>query len=192
VAVLFQTKALCLLKRGDASVDFFWQRSLHVLTSIAGEFDGWVLIGVAGEAAVRLAGEFTWDIEAPATLMDIDLSVPAGAFVAIVGQTGSGKSSMLSAALGLMQQVQGPPVVVRGKVRLLTCILSLSFVIAQHILAKQSMSGTCVRPWVASLCIYCPACDTICGKQFSGQKVAILRTENRETKAVYHFSDHCS
>lgn len=64
-----------------------------------------------------MAGEFTWDREAPATLLDIDLSVPRGALVAIVGQTGSGKSSLLSAALGLMQQVQGPDVLVRGKVR---------------------------------------------------------------------------
>lgn len=64
-----------------------------------------------------MAGEFTWDRAAPASLVDIDLSVPAGALVAVVGQTGSGKSSLLSAALGLMQQVHGPDVVVRGKVR---------------------------------------------------------------------------
>ncbi|CAL8468910.1 g8451 [Coccomyxa elongata] len=69
-----------------------------------------------GEAAVRVAGEFTWDRAAPASLVDIDLSVPAGALVAVVGQTGSGKSSLLSAALNLMQQVHGPDVVVRGKV----------------------------------------------------------------------------
>jgi ABC-type Mn2+/Zn2+ transport system ATPase subunit len=65
---------------------------------------------------VRLAGEFTWDIDAPASLVDLDLSVPRGSLVAVVGMTGSGKSSLLAAALGLMQQVQGPPVVVRGKV----------------------------------------------------------------------------
>jgi ABC-type Mn2+/Zn2+ transport system ATPase subunit len=35
----------------------------------------------------------------------------------VVGQTGSGKSSLLGAALGLMKQVQGPPVEVHGKVR---------------------------------------------------------------------------
>ena len=27
----------------------------------------------AGETAIRLAGEFTWDTEAPASLVDIDL-----------------------------------------------------------------------------------------------------------------------
>ena len=35
-----------------------------------------------------LKGEFTWDLAAPATLMDMDVSVPAGSFVAIVGPTG--------------------------------------------------------------------------------------------------------
>ena len=70
----------------------------------------------AGETAIRLAGEFTWDEGAPASLVDIDLAIPAGALVAVVGQTGSGKSSLLGAALGLMKQVQGPPVEVHGKV----------------------------------------------------------------------------
>ena len=53
--------------------------------------------------------------------MDIDLAIPAGALVAVVGQTGSGKSSLLGAALGLMKQVQGPPVEVHGKVRAQPC-----------------------------------------------------------------------
>ena len=71
----------------------------------------------AGETAIRLAGEFTWDEGAPASLVDIDLAIPAGALVAVVGQTGSGKSSLLGAALGLMKQVQGLPVEVHGKAR---------------------------------------------------------------------------
>jgi len=73
--------------------------------------------GAPGETAVRLAGEFTWDEGAAASLVDIDLAIPAGALVAVVGQTGSGKSSLLGAALGLMKQVQGPEVEVHGKAR---------------------------------------------------------------------------
>lgn len=42
----------------------------------------------AGEPAVIIKGEFTWDLAAPATLMDTDVTVPAGSFVAIVGPTG--------------------------------------------------------------------------------------------------------
>ena len=75
----------------------------------------------AGETAIRLAGEFTWDEGAPASLVDIDLAITAGSLVAVVGQTGSGKSSLLGAALGLMKQVQGPPVEVHGKVRHQPC-----------------------------------------------------------------------
>ena len=75
----------------------------------------------AGETAIRLAGEFTWDEGAAASLVDIDLSIPAGALVAVVGQTGSGKSSLLGAALGLMKQVQGPLVEVHGKARTGPC-----------------------------------------------------------------------
>lgn len=37
---------------------------------------------------MRVQGEFTWSEESPAALMDIDVSVPAGSFVAIVGSTG--------------------------------------------------------------------------------------------------------
>ena len=44
------------------------------------------------------------------------LQIPAGSLVAVVGATGSGKSSLLSAALGLMEQTRGPPVELHGKV----------------------------------------------------------------------------
>ncbi len=77
---------------------------------------------------MKVVGEFTWDRAAPASLVDIDLSVPKGALVAVVGQTGSGKSSLLSAALNLMQQLHGPDVLVRGKVRLTSYHLFKEFV----------------------------------------------------------------
>lgn len=64
-----------------------------------------------------LQGDFAWDIEAGPAVSDLDLKVPVGSLVTIVGQTGSGKSSLLSAALGLMNQVQGPAPEVHGKVR---------------------------------------------------------------------------
>lgn len=125
---------------------------------------------------MRVAGEFTWDKGAPASLVDIDLSVPAGALVAVVGQTGSGKSSLLAAALGLMQQVQGPDVLVRGKVRPsadwpqrnpckglmigvgelmyhLSCeygVLNMQFV--QHCGLPISVLHTWSLPWSASPC----------------------------------------
>ncbi len=48
----------------------------------------------------------------------------------VVGSTGSGKSSLLGAALGLMQQVEGEPVRLRGKARALQLVpvcVSLKF-----------------------------------------------------------------
>jgi ABC-type Mn2+/Zn2+ transport system ATPase subunit len=65
---------------------------------------------------VVLEGDFAWDIEAGPAVSDLDLKVPVGSLVTIVGQTGSGKSSLLSAALGLMNQTQGSAPEVHGKV----------------------------------------------------------------------------
>lgn len=64
-----------------------------------------------------LQGDFTWDVEAAPAVSDMDLKVPKGSLVTIVGQTGSGKSSLLAAGLGLMNQVQGPAPQMHGKVR---------------------------------------------------------------------------
>lgn len=50
----------------------------------------------AGEPAVVVKGEFTWDLAAPATLMDLDVSVPAGSFLAIVGPTGTASTTFRS------------------------------------------------------------------------------------------------
>jgi ABC-type branched-subunit amino acid transport system ATPase component len=41
----------------------------------------------------------------------IDLEVPKGKLVAVVGQVGSGKSSLLSAILGEMEKLEGRVVV---------------------------------------------------------------------------------
>ena len=37
---------------------------------------------------MKLNGEYTWDLSQPATLVDLDLTIRSGAFVAIVGPTG--------------------------------------------------------------------------------------------------------
>lgn len=42
---------------------------------------------------------FTWG-DGQATLKDIELNVPKGQFVCIVGDVGSGKSSLLNAIIG--------------------------------------------------------------------------------------------
>ncbi|CAG2241571.1 ABC transporter 7,ATP-dependent bile acid permease,Multidrug resistance-associated protein 7,Multidrug resistance-associated protein 1,ABC transporter C family member 8,Canalicular multispecific organic anion transporter 2,Canalicular multispecific organic anion transporter 1,Metal resistance protein YCF1,Multidrug resistance-associated protein 5,ATP-binding cassette sub-family C member Sur [Mytilus edulis] len=52
-------------------------------------------------------GTFAWNKEDDFSLKDINVHIPEGSFVAIVGSVGSGKSSMLSAILGEMESMSG-------------------------------------------------------------------------------------
>ncbi|CAL1544374.1 unnamed protein product, partial [Lymnaea stagnalis] len=52
-------------------------------------------------------GIFTWDPEANFRLSGINLEIPSGNFVAVVGPVGCGKSSILSAILGEIDRIQG-------------------------------------------------------------------------------------
>lgn len=47
------------------------------------------------------------DKEKPFTLTNIDLAVPRGSFVVVVGRVGSGKSALLQALIGEMRQTRG-------------------------------------------------------------------------------------
>ncbi|KAM7505798.1 hypothetical protein LguiB_004702 [Lonicera macranthoides] len=62
-------------------------------------------------------GYFSWDSKAEKpTLSDINLDIPAGSLVAIVGGTGEGKTSLISAMLGELPSLAGSSVVIRGNV----------------------------------------------------------------------------
>ncbi|XP_053413294.1 ATP-binding cassette sub-family C member 6 isoform X2 [Nycticebus coucang] len=52
-------------------------------------------------------GTFTWSQESPPCLHRINLSVPQGCLLAVVGPVGAGKSSLLSALLGELSKVEG-------------------------------------------------------------------------------------
>ncbi|XP_071154276.1 multidrug resistance-associated protein 1-like [Mytilus edulis] len=61
-------------------------------------------------------GTFTWDKENPqSTLRDINLTIPDGQLVAVVGHVGAGKSSLFSATLGEMLKIDGS-VALKGSV----------------------------------------------------------------------------
>ncbi|XP_073264843.1 ABC transporter C family member 12-like isoform X3 [Populus alba] len=62
-------------------------------------------------------GNFLWDskLEKP-TLSDINLKIQVGSLVAIVGGTGEGKTSLISAMLGELPPMEGASVVIRGTV----------------------------------------------------------------------------
>ncbi|XP_047332548.1 ABC transporter C family member 12-like [Impatiens glandulifera] len=62
-------------------------------------------------------GYFSWDSKkVNPTLSDINLDIPVGSLVAIVGGTGEGKSSLISAILGEIPSVADASVVIRGSV----------------------------------------------------------------------------
>lgn len=68
------------------------------------------------ENAIRVKnGTFKWERNGSALLKNINLNVPHGKLIAVVGSVGSGKSSLLSAILGDMEKISGS-VNIDGKV----------------------------------------------------------------------------
>ncbi|GAB2241604.1 hypothetical protein Droror1_Dr00018379 [Drosera rotundifolia] len=62
-------------------------------------------------------GNFSWDSKAlKPTLSGINLDIPVGSLVAVVGGTGEGKTSLISAMLGELPPVNNASVVIRGTV----------------------------------------------------------------------------
>ncbi|XP_062448120.1 ATP-binding cassette sub-family C member 3 isoform X2 [Rhea pennata] len=68
-----------------------------------------------GYAITVRNGTFSWGKELKPSLKDINLLVPSGSLVAIVGHVGCGKSSLVSALLGEMEKLEGE-VAVKGSV----------------------------------------------------------------------------
>ncbi|MED6290494.1 Multidrug resistance-associated protein 1, partial [Characodon lateralis] len=60
-------------------------------------------------------GVFSWSRAEPPSLKRINVCIPEGSLVAVVGHVGSGKSSLLSALLGEMEKLEGA-VAVKGSV----------------------------------------------------------------------------
>ena len=68
-----------------------------------------------GQTGIRVKGDFTWDADAERPSLEaVDLDIPSGSLVAVVGGTGSGKSSLLQAMMGLMDQRKGPEPAING------------------------------------------------------------------------------
>ncbi|GMP73770.1 hypothetical protein CsSME_00031415 [Camellia sinensis var. sinensis] len=62
-------------------------------------------------------GYFSWDSKAEnPTLANINLDIPVGSLVAVVGGTGEGKTSFISAMIGELPPVANASVVIRGSV----------------------------------------------------------------------------
>ncbi|XP_078514474.1 ATP-binding cassette sub-family C member 2-like [Lissotriton helveticus] len=62
----------------------------------------------SGGHAIGFAGaSFRWDCIGSPVIKDLNLKIAEGSLVAVVGQVGSGKSSLLSAILGEMEKLEG-------------------------------------------------------------------------------------
>ncbi|KAF6252635.1 hypothetical protein COO60DRAFT_504509 [Scenedesmus sp. NREL 46B-D3] len=57
------------------------------------------------QPAICVHGDFSWDPAKPPALTALSLSIPKATFVAVVGPTGSGKTSLIAAMLGLLMGV---------------------------------------------------------------------------------------
>lgn len=66
--------------------------------------------------AVKVKGaSFKWEPEAEiATLTNINLQIPRGALVTVVGKVGSGKSSLLASLLGEIPKLSGEVIIHKG------------------------------------------------------------------------------
>ncbi|KPP67593.1 multidrug resistance-associated protein 1-like [Scleropages formosus] len=69
----------------------------------------------SSESIVVTDGTFSWSNDDPPSLKRINIRIPDGMLVAVVGHVGSGKSSLLSALLGEMQKQEGS-VSIKGSV----------------------------------------------------------------------------
>ncbi|XP_068119210.1 ATP-binding cassette sub-family C member 3 isoform X2 [Hyperolius riggenbachi] len=70
---------------------------------------------IPGNAITVHNGSFTWAKSNQPVLQNINLLAPTGSLIAVVGQVGCGKSSLVSALLGEMEKVEGE-VSIRGSV----------------------------------------------------------------------------
>ncbi|XP_055346997.1 multidrug resistance-associated protein 1-like [Paramacrobiotus metropolitanus] len=61
----------------------------------------------SNSAVTVTQGSFSWGKDDPIVLRDINLDVKQGKLIAVVGQVGSGKSSLIAAMLGLMERRSG-------------------------------------------------------------------------------------
>uniref|UniRef100_A0A7N5ZYM6 ATP-binding cassette, sub-family C (CFTR/MRP), member 3 n=1 Tax=Anabas testudineus TaxID=64144 RepID=A0A7N5ZYM6_ANATE len=68
-----------------------------------------------GYSVTVVNGKFTWAKEDPPVLHNINMMVPQGSLLAVVGHVGCGKSSLISALLGEMEKLEGD-ISIRGSV----------------------------------------------------------------------------
>ncbi|KAL6544998.1 hypothetical protein OROHE_009905 [Orobanche hederae] len=148
-------------------------------------------------AAIEITdGNFTWGAASSpiATLRNINLKVPHGTKVAIVGTVGSGKSSLLSSILGEMAKISGNVMVSGTKAYVAQTPWIQSGTIQENILFGNDMNQEVYNKVIEACClkddlkILSFGDQTIIGERginlSGGQKQRI-----QIARAVYHGSD---
>lgn len=90
-----------------------------------------------GDVVVIEDGFFSWSHDGSPCLQRINMKLKIGALVAVVGNVGSGKSSLLSAMLGEMERRRGyVSIKVIIKMFIITCYLIDVWICFNHILGE--------------------------------------------------------
>uniref|UniRef100_A0A8C3LI34 Uncharacterized protein n=1 Tax=Chrysolophus pictus TaxID=9089 RepID=A0A8C3LI34_CHRPC len=83
-------------------------RLISLSESLACIFSVLRCISLLTGSAVRFSeATFTWEQDGNAAIRDVNLDIKPGSLVAVVGAVGSGKSSLISAMLGEMENIKG-------------------------------------------------------------------------------------
>ncbi|XP_056008623.1 multidrug resistance-associated protein 1-like isoform X2 [Ostrea edulis] len=97
-----------------------------------------------GDAVTIIDGEFAWDIS-NSLLKEVNIAIPEGGLVAVVGQVGQGKSSLLSAMLGEMIKIRGK-ISVKGSIAYVPQEAWIqNATIQENILFGNKMDDKCYR-----------------------------------------------
>ncbi|KAJ8316505.1 hypothetical protein KUTeg_006519 [Tegillarca granosa] len=122
-------------------------------------------------------GVFSWDDNLQPALRDINLDIPRGKLVAVVGQVGSGKSSLISAFLGEMDKLQGK-VNVKGSIAYVPQQAWIqNATVRDNILFGKTMDQ-CKYDKVVEACALGPDLEILSGGDMTeiGEKTRILVT----------------
>lgn len=83
-------------------------------------------------------------------MSNINLDVPVGSLVAIVGSTGEGKTSLVSAMLGELPATSGASVVIRGTV---AYVPQVSWIFNATVSCTLLMLCACILWYACPLCV---------------------------------------
>lgn len=125
------------------------ERIKSLLVADVLEDDGELQPAVKGQTCIRVEkAHYAWNSAGDVILKNFEFEVLAGQLVTIVGSTGSGKSSVLSAILGeMMPPVNVPMPSVRGKPYTVAGYSAILFIVFSTLLDQHGRAFCFYRAW---------------------------------------------